>query len=631
MPNWMRTIIQKVTTRRIIPIVPGIVVIGIAIVARLAGLLQLLELKTFDLFLRLRPPESMDERIVIIGINSADIAAMGGDYPISDRAIAELLTILKEYQPAAIGLNPRRDLPVEPGNNQLKKVFEESPNLIVAEKILPPRFYAPPGIPSEQVGFTDYPFDADYQARRGFLGMPDPQELEIPEAYKFSFALQLARVYLQEINRLSVEEGIRDSDAMRFETTEFPRLFPNSGGYVNADGGGVKILLNYRNNPKSFRTLSFSDLKTGNLNPDWLRDRVAIIGIVDPNFKGTIDTSAIAGLNPPGTMNGVEYQAHAVSQMISAVNENRTLLNVRSEGEEYLWIVAWGMCGILLGRYTRSFKKNLIGIGLATTALISVSYVLFLEGWWIPVIPALLVLIPSNFACITVSYYDKTMRARISERQQRIDERQHLIERTFNIIHNGPLQTLASILRRTQDKNLSQERLLLDLQNLNREIRAIGDRLEGEILTQEDSLYLGSQLKFDLNQPIHELFYQVYSITLERDLPYFENLKIKSRNFDPILNCNLNSEKKRVLCQFLEESLLNVGKHAKNVTCLWVTGAYRDGFYTLRIKDNGSGIHPKAEGRGTQQGKKLEKQLKGKFKRESLNPRGFLCEFTWLT
>lgn len=621
MLNWIRRTILRGTTSRAIPIVPGIVVTGIVMVARLAGLLQLLELKTFDLFLRLRPSESRDERIVIIGIDGLDIEAMGQDYPISDRAIAELLTILQEYQPAAIGLNPRRDLPVKRGKAKLQKVFEKSPNLIVTEKILPPRFYAPSGISSEQVGFSDFPFDADFQARRSFLGMPDPQG---SEDYKFSLALQLARVYLQKINGLSLEEGISDSDAMRFGTTELPRLFANSGGYANADAGGVKILLNYRNNPKPFRVLSFKDLKTGNLNPDWLRDRVAIIGIVDPDFRGTVNTSAIAGLNPPGVINGVEYQAHAVSQIISAVNENRTLLNARSDGEEYFWIAVWGACGILLGRYTRSFKNNLIGIGLATTSLMGVSYLLFLEGWWIPLIPALLVLIPSNFACITVSYYDKTMRSRISERQR-------LIERTFNIIHNGPLQTLASILRRTQDKNLSQEQLLLELQSLNQEIRAIGDRLEGEILTQEDSLYLGSQLKFDLNQPIHELFYQVYSITLERNLPYFGNLKIKSRNFDPILNCNLNSEKKRVLCQFLEESLLNVGKHAKDVTCLWVTGAYRNGHYTLRIKDNGSGVHPPTEGRGTKQGKKLEKQLKGKFKREFLNPRGFLCEFTWLT
>jgi len=97
---------------------PGLVVIVGVSIARLAGSLQFLELVTLDKFLRLRPPEPQDERIVIIGITEEDIRRTQ-TYPIPDRDIANLLQRLQTYQPSAIGLDIVRDVPVEPGHAAL--------------------------------------------------------------------------------------------------------------------------------------------------------------------------------------------------------------------------------------------------------------------------------------------------------------------------------------------------------------------------------------------------------------------------------------------------------------------------------------------------------------------------------
>jgi CHASE2 domain-containing sensor protein len=110
-------------------VLPGIAVLGLVIIARLTGTLQFLEWLALDSFLRLRPSEPVDERIVIVGINEADIRSVGG-YPIPDREIATLLRILQTYSPRAIGLDIVRDLPVEPGHAQLVAAFKDIKNLI---------------------------------------------------------------------------------------------------------------------------------------------------------------------------------------------------------------------------------------------------------------------------------------------------------------------------------------------------------------------------------------------------------------------------------------------------------------------------------------------------------------------
>ncbi|HCF28175.1 MAG TPA: histidine kinase, partial [Cyanobacteria bacterium UBA11049] len=45
-------------------LVPGTIVLGIVFLARLTGNLQFLEWTTLDYFLRLRPHEKIDERVV---------------------------------------------------------------------------------------------------------------------------------------------------------------------------------------------------------------------------------------------------------------------------------------------------------------------------------------------------------------------------------------------------------------------------------------------------------------------------------------------------------------------------------------------------------------------------------------
>ena len=608
-----RRIKQEIAVWRV-GALPGIAVIGMVVIARLTGILQSLEWSALDYFLRLRPWEPIDERIVIVGINEADIQSVGA-YPIPDREIAALLRKLQAYQPTVIGLDVLRDLPVEPGYAERVGAFKGIKNLIAIEKVLPIQIAPPPELPLSQVGFSDAITDADGRLRRVLLGTPTPK------GYKFSLSLRLAEAYLST-QGITLENGIRDRNAMRFGKTELPRFNSNSGGYVRTDAGGVQVLLNFRSGQARFRTLSLNDIKTGKFNPSWLRSRIVLVGITSPGVD-IKNTAAIADENPgDGLVYGVEIQAHAVSQIISAVLDERSLLRVWSDGWEYVWIFAWGVLGIGCGRLTQSPLWNLLGVGVASIGLIGCSFLLLIWGWWIPVVPAMLVLVINGISLTAFYQYDQALRLRISDRQCIIDS-------TFDTIHNGPLQTLANLLRNAREQDLPQDELISELEHLNHELRAVYESMRRETLTQGENLYLKSDLELDLQAPIHEILYQVYNHTLERDLPCFKTLKIKIRTFDPIDSQHLSVEQKRGLCRFLEEALCNVGKHAKGVTRINVVWTLKDGWYILRVTDNGEGICSDAEGRGTQQCRNLARQLRGKFVRSPHFPKGTLCELTW--
>ncbi|NES71187.1 MAG: CHASE2 domain-containing protein, partial [Okeania sp. SIO2D1] len=264
--SWQE--IRKITSSWSGKAAPGLVVIALVMIARLSGSLQFIEWMAFDLFLRLRPAEPKDERIVIIGINDTDIQDIN-QYPIPDQEIAELLNILQGYKPRVIGLHIIRDIPFEPGHQKLLTTWQNLENLIVIEKALPEVIAAPPEFTAEKVGFTDLILDQDTNLRRILLGT----FTEKKEEYKFAFSLRLAEAYLDT----EVENGIRDSEAMRFGETEIPRLRPNSGGYVRTDANGVQMLLNFRSGEEPFTLLSLSDIKKGNFESSLLEDKLVII------------------------------------------------------------------------------------------------------------------------------------------------------------------------------------------------------------------------------------------------------------------------------------------------------------------------------------------------------------------
>jgi adenylate cyclase len=389
-------------------------VAGLLIGLRSAGWLQGIELAALDEFFRLRPTEPVDQRIVIVEVNEADIQK-AGQWPISDATLAKLLETLKQQQPRAIGLDIYRDLPVEPGYQELLKVFESTPNLIGIRKVVgnssgsavnPPPALSKLG----QVGANDFVVDSDGKIRRSLFSLTDTKSGQtIP-----SFGVVLALTYLGAKD-IKLEEIDASKQKYKLGKAIFTPFDANDGGYVRADAGGYQILSNFRNLRQGFRTISMSKVLEGGMPPDMMRDRIVLIGPTAESigdFFYTPYSSAEVGQSAT-RVSGVLIHADIVSQMLSAALEGRPQIKVWSEPLEWLWIFGWAVVGATVSwiqRYRGGVRKRsrlmAVSIFLAGGGLIYGSYLAFLQGWWIPVVPPVLAL--AGTALAIVSYVAHT-------------------------------------------------------------------------------------------------------------------------------------------------------------------------------------------------------------------------------
>ncbi|HLP87308.1 MAG TPA: sensor histidine kinase [Nostocaceae cyanobacterium] len=291
-----------------------------------------------------------------------------------------------------------------------------------------------------------------------------------------------------------------------------------------------------------------------------------------------------------------------------------------------MWITLQGSfsnAGTLLNK---SLLTNILFISIAFVHfLMFSSYCLFWDQWLQIFVGMILWL---SHSILLIGLYQNYQYLELS-----IQKYHTVIDIIFETIHNGPLQNLANILRLLKRQDLPTNRLLpqieQELEKTNLDLRGIYEFYQHRNSIQSENLYLGNNLVINLKEPLHNILYQVYSHTLERDFPCFKTIKAKICTFDPIDEQGLSIAHKRGICRFLEESLCNVGKYAVGVTYLQVICSASSGWQTLSIIDDGLGVNSSQEGWGTKHFNNLARQLKGKFRRSHRFPRGTICELSW--
>jgi diguanylate cyclase (GGDEF)-like protein/PAS domain S-box-containing protein len=362
-------------------------VTGCIVLLRLCGGLQSLELAALDQLFRLRPAGEIDERIVIVSIDDADISQIQR-WPIPDAEMAELLQRIKSYQPRAIGLDIYRDLPVGDGQARLEQEFKSTPNLIGIEKIEDADSVGihPPVVLEQfdRIGFNNVVVDIDGKVRRMVLFW------NTPKGVQSSFALRLALMYL-EPNGITLQPSPTDPKHLHLGEANLRPLQPSDGGYVRADTGGYQILVNPRSPAVQFRHVSFTDVLAGRVEPDLMRDRIVLVGSTAASLRDYFYTSYSSGLDGNAQpITGVELHANFISQLLNAAFADQPLIHVLPKPLEWLWIASWTLVGAYLSWEIRSPEKSAIAVLLVGMALTGASYLCLVSGWWIPLIPPLL-------------------------------------------------------------------------------------------------------------------------------------------------------------------------------------------------------------------------------------------------
>ncbi len=361
-------------------------VAGLIIVGSNAGIFRLLEWATLDQFFRLQSSESIDDRIVIVTIDEPDIEYVK-QWPMSDRVMAQMLRNIKTQNPRAIAIDIYRDLPVEPGHEELVQEFKNTPNFIGIQKVAGNPIDPPPALNElGQVGANDLLLDTDGKVRRGIvlLGKPDGELIQ-------GLGVKMALTYLEQ-DGIELEAVDADKQIYGLGQAKFVPLSSNDGQYNQKDMGGYQILLNYRGELDKFHHISMTEVLENRIPADFMSDRLVFIGSKAPSLNDNFPTPYNSTLLAPTELvPGVVIHANLTSQVISAALENRPMLRATAKPLNWLWIFFWSGCSATLGKiFIRKRWVTVVGIFLAGGVIVITSYVAFASGWLIPVFTPLL-------------------------------------------------------------------------------------------------------------------------------------------------------------------------------------------------------------------------------------------------
>ena len=405
----------------------SIIVTTSVISSRYLGIFQKAELQSFDQMLVMRPKEKVDPRLLVVEVTEKDIQSLQQTTQafksVSDGTLAKLINKLQKYQPRIIGLDIYRDFadPDERANpikldNELSKenliaVCKGKDRKYDLEGVKPPK-----AVPLERQGFTDSIWDSDGVVRRQIL-LNQP-ERDSPCITKYSLAVQLAVRYLFEQD---IKLNISNEDYIQFDSKEFKKVFQtlkfgHSGAYQQGtDLNGVQLLINYRNTNEEndyrnfgYESVTLDEVLNDKLTVDSLerliKDKVVIIGVTANTIsKDTVPTPYSTTQGSYEKTPGVFIQAQMVSQILSAVLDNRPILWVLPAWGDILWIWGWSLVsGLIVWRSRCQVDKG--GSIVATVIILYgvCTLCIFQQGLWLPFVPSAFGVVTSGVAVLFI-------------------------------------------------------------------------------------------------------------------------------------------------------------------------------------------------------------------------------------
>ncbi|ACB54274.1 probable adenylate cyclase [Crocosphaera subtropica ATCC 51142] len=429
----------------------------ISLICRYAGFWQENELYFFDQMTQKTAPSLTQNRVVIVKITEEDVKTFPAFTP-DDRTLARTLKNIAQQKPRAIGLDMVRDIPVPPGSNELKAVFENTSNLYGIGKFTgiegDPFFtyIAPPYTLDnlQRVGDVSVVVDDDGVVRRANL-FPTTGESAIP-----SLGLLLAEKYLEN-EGISPEGGT--NNRLKLGKVEFPIFNQNTGGYIRADDGGYQTLMRWIRPLQQFKQISLTEVYENRIPVNFFQDKIVLIGYWTTSQKRDLFYTPFSeqgdGKTPRQAF-GVEIQANFSEYILHTVLDGLPPLKSLPEGLEIIWLTGWGLIGSLIiwrFRYLSLFFSplNLIVIVglfglLIIVALLQIQLLSFQWGWWLPVAATNSSVV--IFLLITILYI---FRERILEHIENLEQK--VEERTISLTQ--ALETN----KRNQQQLIKQEKL----------------------------------------------------------------------------------------------------------------------------------------------------------------------------
>ncbi|MCC5664755.1 CHASE2 domain-containing protein [Nostoc sp. CHAB 5784] len=370
--------------------------------------LQPWELSVYDQMLRSRPAEAPDRRILLVKITDEDLKRE--KWTLSDRRVNQLLKKIESYQPRIVGLYL-----FQPENNYLAANLQNQDNIVstclfntLGKDEIPP----PPNFPIDNVGFSNVVADNenDQILRRSLLFVYSPEK---KCTTSFAFGALIAINYLE---KQGIEYDFTNKGDFQLGKTLFPRLQPNSGSYEHLNADGYQILLNYRHPNSIADPVTLTQVLSGQVNPNLVKDRLVIIGTTAANFpQGSFYTPYSALPDQPARMSALFIHAQIASQLISTVLDGRPLIWYWPDWAELIWVWGWSLLGSVLAWRIHHPLFLALASGIAIIVLSSFCIALFFQAAWIPLIPPALALVFASTSVMVYVRFQPRIASKITE------------------------------------------------------------------------------------------------------------------------------------------------------------------------------------------------------------------------
>jgi CHASE2 domain-containing sensor protein len=356
---------------------------GITLAAKSLGWLQPLELAIYDRSIQSRPIEPTDPRLLIVTLTDEDVRTQRrqtASGSISDSALVKLLQILVPAQPKAIGLDIYRDfetklptLKSQLADNDRLFTICKRPDLQHDRTGVAPAAEAPP----EAVGFSDFVQDYDGAVRRQLIAM-DPESTSQCQAGN-AFSSLLAMRYLADL-KLPIQFT---QTGLQVGNRSISPLAENAGGYAAQDAQGLQVMINYRRTTQGIaQTITLQQALSGQLPAATIKDRIILIGSVNPSSNDFWATPFGSGF--PQKQPGVFIHAQMVSQIISAVQDNRPLLDPVTFPQLIMFSIASATIGGAIAFVPKRSVQWLL-FGSTIVIIYGTAWLCLTLGLWLPI------------------------------------------------------------------------------------------------------------------------------------------------------------------------------------------------------------------------------------------------------
>jgi adenylate cyclase len=366
--------------------------VAIVVLARAAGLLQPFELAVYDKLRVAWVGDKPSSRVLLVGATEDDVQHFG-HWPLSDGDFANLLERLASFEPRVIGVDLYRDIPKQPGTEQLTKVLKNHPEILWCFKLKgagTPGVAAPEPLETserERSVFADVLIDTDGVVRRGLLYVEEGVE---------TYTALGGALALRYLEREGIRPGQASEDAsddrMQLGRAVIIPVDDTRGPYMRIDARGYQILLDYRGGAQPFKKVSIKDVIVG--TPDAVRaavkGRAVIIGsdaVSVPDFFDTPFNSKFTNVPP---IAGIQIHGYLADQLIrQALYGDPSLKLLPHYGTEMVWILGWAIAGTVFGIALRRRPILALGVLIAGMAILTVIvYFAFGAALLLPAIPA---------------------------------------------------------------------------------------------------------------------------------------------------------------------------------------------------------------------------------------------------